>query len=341
MSGDNLNAGGPILPGSPLARALDDYAVPPLSAGFADRVLAAAETRSLPLPDLRRPAGGGRRRWRMGRRIAVAALGFGALASAAAATGLLERFDIPMPSPEKVWASLTGKEHVAAAPMPAPRPVMPTDPAAALIAPVTIEGPIDTPEELAEAFRRIDEVRQGRTEVRRAVIDQRIDTKITNAIDRRRDAGLPVPTPEEEARLRERIAADRVRREQAAAERIAARREELRQRIENGEPLTRRDMVNGGKHDDAVPDRRQRLQELRQMSPEARREVLRQLPPEERRALTREYWQRRGMQVGPQPTQVPDAAPTDSPSPEAVPPAVVPAVVPADPAASESQQPLP
>lgn len=337
MSGDNHGAGGPILSSSPLARALDEYAVPPLSAGFADRVLAAAETRSPPLPELRRTAGGGGRGWRMGRRIAVAALGFGALASAAAATGLLERFDIPVPSPEKVWASLTGKEDGAAAPISAQRPVMPADAAASPSAPVTIEGPIDTPEELAEAFRRIDEVRQGRMEARRAVIDQRIDAQISNAIDRRRDAGLPLPTPEEEARLRKRIAAERVRREQAAAERIAARREELRQRIENGEALTRKDVVQGGKQDDAVPDRRQRLQQLRQMSPEVRREVLRQLPPEERRALTREYRQRRGMRARPQPAQVPDETPADSPAPADAPSAAAQA----DPAAPKSPSPLP
>ncbi len=341
MNSDDLGAGGPILTGSPLARALDDYAVPALSAGFADRVLAAAETRSPPLPELRRPAGGGGRGWRMGRRIAVGALGFGALASAAAATGLLERFDIPVPSPEKVWASLTGKEQVAVAPPPNPASVMPADPAPAPIAPVTIEGPIDTPEELAEAFRRIDEVRKGRMESRRAVIDQRIDARISSAIDRRRAAGLPVPTPEEEARLREQIAAERVRREQAAAERIAARREELRQRIENGEALTRKDMVQGGKQDDAVRDRRQRLQRLRQMSPEARRDVLRQLSPEERRALTREYrqWQeqRRGMGLGQQPTPDPDALPADSPAQPASPPAAAPA----DPASPDSPSPLP
>jgi len=45
----------PIVPGSPLARVLDTYAAPELSAGFADRVLAAAETRAGPLPRLRRP----------------------------------------------------------------------------------------------------------------------------------------------------------------------------------------------------------------------------------------------------------------------------------------------
>lgn len=353
MNADEFGAGGPILPGSPLARALDDYAVPPLSAGFADRVLAAAETRSRPLPELRRPATGGGRGWRVGRRIAVAALGFGALASAAAATGLLERFDIPVPSPEKVWASLTGKEQVAAVPLPAPASVIPADPASASLTPVAIEGPVDTPEELAEVFRRIDEVRQGRIEARRAEIDQRIDAQINRAIERRRAAGLPVPTPEEEASLRERIAAERVRREQATAERIAARREELRQRVENGEALTRKDVVQGSKQDPAVRDRRQRLQQLRQMSPEARRELLRQLPPEERRALTQEYRQwreeRRSMRIGQQPASVPNEPLADSPASEVAPDAppmataaaASTAAASADPVAPENSPPLP
>jgi len=156
MSANDLTQSGAIPPASLLARALDDYPVPPLSAGFADRVLAAAETRAVPLPELRRTAasGGGGRGWRMGRRIVVAALGFGALATAAAATGLLERFDIPVPSPETLWASLTGKE-AAATPVPVTTTsVAPAAPAA--LATVVIDGPIDTPAELGAAFRRID-----------------------------------------------------------------------------------------------------------------------------------------------------------------------------------------
>ena len=45
MSVSEQDQGAPIIPGSPLARMLDDYAVPGLSAGFAGRVLAAAEVR--------------------------------------------------------------------------------------------------------------------------------------------------------------------------------------------------------------------------------------------------------------------------------------------------------
>ena len=52
------------------------------------------------------------------------------------------------------------------------------DPAS--LAPVRIEGPIDTPEELGEAFRRIDEVRSRRSELRRQQLDQRITREKVN-----------------------------------------------------------------------------------------------------------------------------------------------------------------
>jgi hypothetical protein len=114
MSVNENDQDAPIARGSPLARALDDFAVPELPAGFADKVLAAAQARPAPLPELRRSGGGGARGWRLGRRIALGAVGFGALATAAAATGLLERVGVPVPAPEKVWASITGKETVPA-----------------------------------------------------------------------------------------------------------------------------------------------------------------------------------------------------------------------------------
>jgi hypothetical protein len=47
---ENPDPGAPIVPGSPLARVLDGYRAPELPAGFADRVLAAAEARPAPLP---------------------------------------------------------------------------------------------------------------------------------------------------------------------------------------------------------------------------------------------------------------------------------------------------
>ena len=116
---------------------------------------------------------------------------------------------------------------------------------------------------------------------RREMIDRRID----KVIERRRVAGLPVPDAEQEARLRERIEQAQTEREARNAQRIEARRETLRQRVENGEALTRENLVPGREPwPGALPDGRR----LRDLSPQERREVLRNLPPEQRRALTEE-----------------------------------------------------
>ncbi|QDH35317.1 hypothetical protein [Porphyrobacter sp. YT40] len=314
MSATDPDPGAPIVPGSPLARKLDAFAAPGLSAGFADRVLAAAESRAAPdlapLPPLRRVPPR-RRGWRVGQRVVIGLVGFTALASAAAATGLLERFDIPVPSAEKVWASLTGQPaKVAAAPVaPPPVPAAQADGPAAL-ASTQIVGPIDTPEELSEAFRRIDAVREGRFAERQARIDQRIDAEI----ERRRAAGLRVPTPEEEARLRERIDDAQARRKQRMDEAVAARREELARKVENGEPLTRQDVVQPLREDAEARQRLQRLRELRSLSPEDRREALRRLPPAERRALIEEFRARRAEAVAaPSPTPSAETSPAPAP----------------------------
>lgn len=332
MSATDHEDGSPIAPGTPLARALDDFAVPGLSAGFADRVLAASEARPAaalpPLPELRRKgAVGGARGWQLGRRIAIATVGFSALATAAAATGLLERFDLPVPSPEKVWASLTGKETAAeVAPTSKPVEAAPADPAPAAVAPVRIEGPIDTPEELGEAFRRIDEVRQGRSAMRRQNIEQRIEREKA----RRAAAGLPLPTPEQEARIRQRIDAAEARREGLIDQRLEQRRAEMRERVEAGEALTREDIVRPLREDQRAFQQREKFERLRRMSPEQRREAVRRLPPEERRALM-EAWQERRAQrlgsetlAGAEPPAAPDAAPqsdlSQSGTPEGEPP---------------------
>ena len=232
MSVNDQDPGAPIEPGSPLARALGDFAVPELPAGFAERVLAAAEVRPAPPPPLRRAVV--QRRWRLGQRIAISLASFGALATAAAATGLLQQLAIPVPSAGTVWAAITGT--AAAAPSPEARRAAPAAaPSSALVA---IEGPVDTPEELGEAFRRLDQVRADRREERRMIIDQRIKS----AIERRRAAGLPVPSPEEEARLRARIESELVRREQRADAAMLARRENMQRKVEGGEALTREDI---------------------------------------------------------------------------------------------------
>lgn len=298
----------PIAPGSPLARVLDGYGAPDLPAGFADRVLAAAEARPAPLPELRRPVRS--RRWRIGQRVAIGVASFGALATAAAATGLLEQLAIPVPSAQTVWASLTSS----AKPSAKPAPVLAAAPAATPTpAPVVIEGPIDTPEELQETFRRVDEVRAGRREERRAIIDQRIKSEI----ERRRAAGLRVPTPEEEARLRAKIEQAVSAREQRADAAAAARREAMQRKVESGEALTREDMTV---RKPLSPETRERLRGLRGLSPEERAKVWRDLTPEERRLVTEELRARRAARQSGRPAPAPSSAPAPVPSQDAPPP---------------------
>jgi hypothetical protein len=304
------------------ARALADYPVPPLSAGFADRVIAAAAIRPTPLPPLR--AGRRAMGWRMGRRMLIGVAAIGALASAAAATGLLQRFDLPVPSPAAVWASLTSTPAPVPAPALAPRLAAATPPPAdtaegAAPAPVMIDGPIDTPAELEEAFRRIDDVRQRRMAARRALADQRI----ADAAARRAAAGLPVPSPQEQARLREAIAQNQARRAALADERMAARRAELERKLESGAALTREDFAPRmpGAVTPTEPDRGAGgagLQQWRQMTPADRRAALRRLPPEERRALM-EQWRASRAGAGPGQAPVPDAVPDPEPPAEAPP----------------------
>ncbi|MFM7378809.1 MAG: hypothetical protein ACKO1O_11890 [Erythrobacter sp.] len=302
MSVNETDPGAPIAPGSPLARVLDFYGAPDLPPGFADRVLAAAEARPAPLPELRRPVRS--RRWRIGQRIAIGVASFGALATAAAATGLLEQLAIPVPSAKTVWASITGNTQAAAAPVfaavPAPAPTP---------APVVIEGPIDTPEELAEKLRRVDEVRAGRREERRAIIDQRIKSEI----ERRRAAGLRVPTPEEEAALRAKIEQAVTAREQRADAAAAARREAMQRKVENGEALTREDLTG---RKPASPEARERLRGLRGLSPEERAKAWRDLTPEERRLIAEELRARRAARLPGQPAPTPGSVTSqDTPPP--------------------------
>jgi hypothetical protein len=260
-------AGMPIDPGSPLGRRLADFVVPDLSPDFADRVVASASARVAALPPLR-PA---RRRWRLGRRVAVGAVALGALASAAAASGLLDKLPFKVPTGEQVWATLTGQEPVRSTP---PPPLGPAQQQSApdATAPEGIDGPIDSTEELDAAFRRIDQSRAQRVETRRQAVDARIDRRL----EQRRAAGLPAPTAEDEARLRERLEQVRDRRDERLDGLREQRREGLRQRVESGETLTGQDLIPSRDELGADGPLRSRIEQRRQLSPEARERRIRQ-----------------------------------------------------------------
>lgn len=200
---------------------------PPLPAGFADRVVAAATSARTSLPPLRPTASS---RWRAVRRLALGVGVAAMLSTAAAATGVLERLGIILPPPvqrlvDDVSETVTGRApHNAPAPAPDAAP-----------GPVILKGPVDTPQELETAFRRADEVRAQRTALRRDLVDQRIDAELA----RRRAEGLPAPTPEQEAAMRQRLEDARDRRDALAGERRETVREGLRERAAAGEPIIR------------------------------------------------------------------------------------------------------
>lgn len=259
---------------------------PPLPAGFADRVVAAAETRAPTLPPLRRATAS---RWRTTRRVA---LGLGAgllLSSAAAATGVLQQVGIVLPRPvqalvDDVTETVTGRP---AAPVVAAAraPVVNS-------APQVVEGPIDSPDELEAVFAHADARRPDRLAQRRALVDQRIDREL----DRRRTVGLPVPSAEEEAALRQRLADARARTDAAAAARREAVRGELREAVAEGQPLTRETIRQAREEAGIAPPPRQRLS------------------PERRAALRQRLAERRALAQDP----APDAAP-HAPEPENIP----------------------
>lgn len=261
-----------------LKRALDAERVPPLSPGFADRVVAASRTHATPLPQAR-PAPV--RRWRTRRRLVIGAMAAGALATAAAATGLLEELGVELPSPREVWSAVSGQDTSSSPPPASIRregPSIPRD-----TAPV-IEGPIDSPEELEEVFRRVDEARANRREDRR----ERVDARLDEALERRRAQGLPAPTPEEEARLRQRLDRLRERADERLDQRALERREALRRQLE----------------------------EEGKIAPEGG-ERLRQMPPEERRERLREWRERREQRLREQQSEpAPPASEEPPPSPD-------------------------
>jgi hypothetical protein len=201
--------------------------------------------------------------------VALGLLAGGLLSSAAAATGLLEQVGIVLPPPvqkfvDDVAQTVTGR------PQPAPLQARAEPPETRVAGDSVIEGPIDSPQELENVFQRIDATRQVREAARRERIDQRID----GTLERRRQQGLPVPDAEEEARLRQRLEEARARRDALAAERREAARLDLRERVEEGEPIPPRALLprDGEALDRLSPQQREalrrRLAERRAVQPQ-------------------------------------------------------------------------
>ncbi|MEE4289073.1 MAG: hypothetical protein V2J14_06865 [Erythrobacter sp.] len=287
---------------SALGEMLDRYRVPDLPDGFADRVIAATAARPSPLP-ITRPV---RPRWRSARRLAIGTVAFGALAGAAAAAGLLRDLPVSLPSPGQVWEAITGTPAEPAAPAPAALPSATPAPARSLDE--LLAAPIRTIDELEETYRRIDELREERSASRREQVDARID----EALERRRALGMPAPSIEQERRLKERLGRLRERRDEVVEQGTRERRDQQRERIEQGEALTGEDLLEDAIEDarsKAPPALRDRIERFRQLSPEDRQERLRRL--RERREERLE----RGAHL-PQRPAAPTATPSETATPE-------------------------
>ena len=173
-----------------LRDALDRFTVPPLSQGFADRVVAAATHPEAPLPvavPTRRDRRGG---WVRGHRVIVGALAFGLMSAAAAATAIFGDVARTMPVIGPLIASIAPEKTKQA-----------IKKVVAVKSPIVSEdqtqkaAPGDPPS--VEAPRL---VLQERQELRREFVAQKISSRLERRAEVREELGLP-PRPVRPARM--------------------------------------------------------------------------------------------------------------------------------------------
>lgn len=285
MTRETMRAADPAL-----AEALARLDPPPLSPGFADRVVAAAQSRQAPaLPRLRRAMVQGLGPWRRGRHAALGGAAFlvvGATA-AAAATGLFKRVGVDLEPVgqmvERVAAAVPGLGPMRVAPQPQPSPGK--TPLAAGAEATAAAPPLEDPrrERLAQALAARIDRRIARAEARGIAVPEALrDT------DRR-------PSPERAAARPERA---------ALVERVQQIRSERRQSAGEGAPQA------AGRP--AVPEAdlariaagwaalswRERIALVRPLDRGERRRLFMMLTPEQRAELRQLRRQRGGAAMG-------------------------------------------
>ena len=164
-----------------LSDALDHFTVPPLSRGFADRVVTAASSPAAPLPVAVPTRRDRRGRWVRGHRVMIGALAFGLMSAAAAATAIFGDVARTMPvigpliasiAPEKTEPKVKGT--VAAKPQIASDERIKQ---AALDDPPSFEAPRSAVQE--------------RRELRREFVAQKIASRLERRAEVREELGLP------------------------------------------------------------------------------------------------------------------------------------------------------
>ncbi len=289
---------------------MDAFAVPELPAGFADRIVTVAENRA-PLLPAKRPIMSRIRGWSSARKAVVGVAATGMLATAAAATGMLERVGVELPSVEQVVEAIAGGPDPLDAALENELSMAPSDELgdeSEGAGPTQIDGSIDTPEELDEAYRQLTERRSARRDQRRARIDEALERRL----ERRRAQGLPAPTAEEEAQLRERIEQRRATRDARDGARMDQRRDSIQQRMEAGDGKSLREIVE--------EERAARRANREANGAVGGRKRWRDMTQEERRARRQEIRERRAKRLGngaeevtTQPNVQPSAGPIAAP----------------------------
>lgn len=174
-----------------LSEMLDAFTVPPLSSGFADRVVASAANPPKPLPSPVPSRGARRARWIRGHRVVIGVVAFGLMSAGAAATAIFgdAARTIPVIGPliaSVVPAKPQHKPKLAAVAKPKPDEGA-TPPVVEEAAPAPL--PLTLPERIA--------VRHA---IRREFVAERIADGLQRRAERREALGLP-PRPPRPAQI--------------------------------------------------------------------------------------------------------------------------------------------
>jgi len=170
-----------------LREMLDAFAVPPLSPGFADRVVAAARGTEALLPPAVPSRRDRRGRWIRGHRVVIGVVAFGLMSAAAAATAIFGEAVRTMPVIGQLIASV-----VPARPTSSPRKVAVAKP-----------KPVGTPVAVVEDSPPVEALPltpPERRAIRREFVAERIATGLARRDERRQELGLP-PRPPRPAQI--------------------------------------------------------------------------------------------------------------------------------------------
>lgn len=170
-----------------LREMLDAFTVPPLSPGFADRVVAAARGQGVALPPAVPSRRDRRGRWIRGHRVVIGMVAFGLMSAAAAATAIFGDAVRTMPVIGQLIASVAP-----ARPTPSPRKV-------AVAKPKPVEAPAAVVED-SPPVEVLPLTPPERRAIRREFVAERIATGLARRDERRRELGLP-PRPPGPARI--------------------------------------------------------------------------------------------------------------------------------------------